>query len=105
MYRTKVIAWFNARFPISTKSEGIPCSSREKLAAAVRAAVDPDRRVTVVEVLQPSGHAVFDRLVEDTLAQLPGQKVPPPPPLYPDMARHDIHLRFTNDGVACPQPD
>ena len=82
-YTQLIIAWFNARF----HQPSIECETLKGLSASVSAALGPDRTVTGFSVLRPSGNAEFDERVNTTMTNIVGQQIPPPPPLYPDIAK------------------
>lgn len=82
-YTQLIISWFNARF----RQPDIECETLKALKATVSATLGPDRTVTGFSVLRPSGNAQFDERVHSTMSSIVGQQIPPPPPLYPDIAR------------------
>jgi hypothetical protein len=82
-YTQLIIAWFNARF----HQPDIECETLKGLSSAVSATLGPDRTVTGFSVLRPSGNAQFDERVTNTMTNIVGQQIPPPPPLYPDIVK------------------
>jgi outer membrane biosynthesis protein TonB len=108
VYRSRIIAWFNARFRVPTGE--IPCDELKKLSSRVSATVSPDGTVTGFSVGNPSGNGVFDGRVQSAMQGAVGQQVPPPPENYPDILPPNISLNFTGSSQKCaaapaPEPE
>ncbi len=99
LYRLKISSWFNARFH-PPKGE-IPCEVLKGLSAGVSVQVGGDRSISGYQVTSPSGNATFDARVRSTLQGLVGQKLPPPPPLYPEILGQVVYPRLSGSGVSC----
>jgi hypothetical protein len=93
-YRTKISAWFNARFKRPT--EEIPCEELKKLRASVTASVSGERTVSGYSISKPSGNEVFDSRVKSTLDGIvsSGAELPPPPPNYADILGTSLAVSF-----------
>jgi TonB-like protein len=102
LYRSRIIAWFNARFRVPTGE--IPCDELKKLSSRVSASVSPDGTVTGFSVGNPSGNGVFDARVQSAMQGAVGQQVPPPPENYPDILPPSISLNFTGSSQKCSAP-
>ncbi len=100
LYRSKILGWFNARF--RPPQGEIPCEELKKLSAGVAVHVGGDRTISSFQVTAPSGNGTFDAKVQSTLANLVGQQLPPPPPLYPDLLESVVYPRLSGAGVSCP---
>lgn len=98
-YRMKLMAWFSARF--KPPVEAIPCEELKKLSAGVLVQVSGDRSVASFSITRPSGNATFDAKVQSTMANLIGQELPPPPPLYPDILQSTLSPRFSGEAAKC----
>jgi hypothetical protein len=81
-YTQLIIAWFNARF----RQPDIECETLKTLRSVVAPTLGPDRTITAFSVVRPSGNATFDERIKSTMSSIVGQQIPPPPPLYPDIA-------------------
>jgi hypothetical protein len=92
-YRSKISAWFNARFKKPTE---IPCEELKKLRASVSASVGGERTVTGYSLVKPSGNEIFDSRVKATMDGIvsSGVELPPPPPNYPDILESTIAPSF-----------
>lgn len=97
LYRSRIAAWFNARF--RAPADTIPCEELKKLSASVAVQVGGDRSVRGFTITSPSGNATFDARVESTLRGLVGQELPPPPPLYPDILGAVVTPRLSGAGA------
>jgi hypothetical protein len=98
-YLAKILAWFNVRFhpPVAE----IPCDELKRLRSRMIVNVDADRRVTGYSVTGPSGNAIFDARTRSTMDNIVGQQLPPPPPLYPDIARSSLPVSFSGSEAKC----
>jgi hypothetical protein len=92
-YRSKISAWFNARFKKPTE---IPCEELKKLRASVSASVGGERTVTGYSISKPSGNETFDARVKSTLDGIvsSGIELPPPPPNYSDILGTSLAVSF-----------
>jgi len=93
-YRSKISAWFNARFKKPTGE--IPCEELKKLRASVSANIGGERTVTGYSISKPSGNAIFDGRVKATLDGIVGSgaELPPPPPNYSDILGTSLAVSF-----------
>lgn len=93
LYRRKILGWFNARFrpPV----DQIPCETLKDLSTGTAVQVGGNRTISGFSITSPSGNAVFDRKVHSTLSSLVGQKLPPPPPMYPDVLDSTVYPRLS----------
>jgi hypothetical protein len=93
-YRSKISAWFNARFKKPTSE--IPCDELKKLRASVTANVSGDRTVGGYSLSKPSGNEIFDSRVKATLDGIVGSgaELPPPPPNYQDILGTSLAVSF-----------
>ena len=100
LYKMKILGWFNARF--RPPAGQIPCAELKKLSTGVSATVGPDRTVNGYSITRPSGNATFDAKVKATMDGIVGQQLPPPPPLYPDLAiGAAVYPTFSGAGAKC----
>lgn len=99
-YEARLAAWFSARFN-SPGSDEIPCDELKKMSAAASVSVGGGRTVAGFTVTRPSGNAVFDTRVQQTLQGAVGAELPPPPPLYPDILPGAIRPRFVGKDPKC----
>ncbi len=90
LYLSKIHAWFQARF----RQPDIPCEELKTLRSAVVAQVGQNREITGFDLVRPSGNATFDERVRSTMANIVGQELPPPPPLYPDLLNTTVRPIF-----------
>jgi outer membrane biosynthesis protein TonB len=92
-YRSKISAWFNARFK---KPTDIPCEELKKLRASVVANISGDRTVAGYSLTKPSGNDVFDARVKQTMDGIvsSGAELPPPPPNYADVLGASLPAGF-----------
>lgn len=93
-YRSKISAWFNARFRKPTGE--IPCEELKKLRASVSASIGGERTVTGYSISKPSGNEIFDSRVKATLDGIvsSGAELPPPPPNYSDILGTSLAVSF-----------
>ena len=93
-YRSKISAWFNARFKKPTGE--IPCEELKKLRASIVANVSGERTVTGYSVVKSSGNETFDSRVKSTMDGIVGSgaELPPPPPNYSDILGSSISVGF-----------
>lgn len=99
-YFVKVMSWFQVRFqpPVGE----IPCEELKTLRTAVNATLGDDHlTVTGYTIVQPSGNAVFDARVKATMDRIVGQQIPPPPPLYPELAQSVLQPILSGQGAKC----
>jgi outer membrane biosynthesis protein TonB len=98
LYRLKLINWFKQGFipPL----DQIDCTVLKDLRVAVNAQVAPDGTVQSYELVS-SGNPVFDARVKQVMDARVGQKVPPPPPNYPDILDAVIHPTFQGKNEKC----
>jgi hypothetical protein len=92
-YRTKISAWFNARFHPKDK---VPCEELKKLRASVTATVSGERTVSGYTMSKASGNETFDGLVKATMDGIVsgGAELPPPPPNYADILGSTLAVGF-----------
>jgi outer membrane biosynthesis protein TonB len=98
LYRLKLISWFKQGF--SAPIDKIDCSVLRHLKASVHANVAPDGTVESYE-LTSSGDPVFDATVRQVMDARVGQKVPPPPPNYPDILDRVVLPTFQGKNEKC----
>jgi len=98
LYRLKLINWFKQGF--SSPLDQIDCAILKDLKVAVNAQVAPDGTVLSFE-LASSGNATFDARVKQVMDAKVGQKVPPPPPNYPDILDSVVHPTFQGKNEQC----
>jgi len=93
-YRSKISAWFNARFKKPT--DEITCDELKKLRASVTVNVSGERTVAGYSVSKPSGNELFDARVKSTLDGIvsSGAELPPPPPNYADILGSTLAVGF-----------
>jgi hypothetical protein len=93
LYRAQLQAWFASHFHIRGK---IPFDTLKGLHAAATVSVSPDRKVEGFSVDRASGDSTFDDEVRSTLSQIQssGVELPAPPPMYPDILRSTLPVRF-----------
>lgn len=98
LYRLKLINWFKQGFipPL----DKIDCSVLKNLKVAVHAKVSPDGSVESYDLVS-SGDPVFDARVRQVMDARVGQKVPPPPPNYPDILDAVVHPTFQGKNEKC----
>lgn len=98
-YRSRLIAWFNARFH---RPDGqIPCAELQRLSAGGVAQISGDGTVTSVSLTRASNHSVFDAAARAALESAVGQPLPPPPPLYPELMPKSVSTVFSGAGAKC----
>lgn len=98
LYRLKLINWFKQGF--SSPLDQIDCAILKDLRVAVNAQVAPDGTVLSYD-LASSGNATFDARVKQVMDAKVGQKVPPPPPNYPDILDSVVHPTFQGKNEQC----
>lgn len=98
LYRVKLTNWFKQGF--SSPLDQIDCAVLKDLKVAVHAQVGPDGTVLSYELVS-SGNAVFDARVKQVMEGKVGQKVPPPPPNYPDILDAVVHPTFQGKNEKC----
>jgi hypothetical protein len=98
LYRLKLINWFKTGF--TPPLDQIDCAVLKDLKVAVKAQVSPDGTVLSYD-LTSSGNAVFDARVRQVMDSRIGQKVPPPPPNYPDILDAVVHPTFQGKNEQC----
>jgi hypothetical protein len=98
LYRVKLVNWFKQGFvpPL----DQIDCAVLKDLRVAVNAQVAPDGTVQSYELVS-SGNPIFDERVRLVMETRVGQKVPPPPPNYPDILDAVIHPTFQGKNEKC----
>lgn len=98
LYRLKLIGWFRQGFipPL----DQIDCAILKDLRVAVHARVSPDGAVLGYDLVS-SGNTVFDARVKQVMDARVGQKVPPPPPNYPDILDSVVHPTFQGKNEKC----
>ena len=98
-YRARIIAWFNSRFKVPE----LPCEELKALGAGVAARVSGERTVAGYTITRPSGNAVFDARVKQTMDSIVAgrHELPPPPPKYPDILDSTVSLGFSGRGQKC----
>src|SRR5688572_15533369 len=98
LYRVKLVNWFKQGFvpPL----DQIDCAVLKDLRVAVNAQVAPDGTVQSYELVS-SGNPIFDERVKQVMETRVGQKVPPPPPNYPDILDAVIHPTFQGKNEKC----
>jgi hypothetical protein len=101
-YTAKLLAFLNSRFvPPSAQETGLPCEEAKKLLASASVSVGGERMITGATMSKPSGNAAFDARLQSTLANLVGQQLPPPPPLYPDILPPVLSPRYSGSSTQC----
>lgn len=98
LYRMKLIGWFKQGF--ASPSEEVPCAILRELRASVNARLAPDGSVSSYDMIS-SGNAIFDARVRRVMDARVGQKVPPPPPNYPDILDDVVHPTFQGKNDQC----
>ena len=98
LYRLKLINWFKQGF--LPPNDQIDCSILKNLKVAVHAKVAPDGSVESYDLVS-SGDPVFDARVRQVMDARVGQKVPPPPPNYPDILDAVVHPTFQGKNEKC----
>lgn len=98
LYRAKLISWFRQGF--SPPLDEIDCATLNELRAAVRARVSANGTVESYE-LSSSGNPLFDARVKQVMDARVGQKVPPPPPNYPDILDAVVFPTFQGKNEKC----
>jgi hypothetical protein len=97
LYRVKLTGWFRQGF---TPPLEIDCAVLKELRASVQAKVSPDGTVLSYD-MQSSGNDVFDARVKQVMDGKVGQKVPPPPPNYPDILDSVVLPTFQGKNEQC----
>lgn len=100
-YRVKVWAWLNVRLASALRSARVPCVAERRLAFQVSLKIAPDLRITEAHALSASGHEAFDRAVHGLLPRLVGERIPAPPPRFPEIAPTTLDHTFVNDQLLC----
>jgi hypothetical protein len=98
LYRVKLTAWFRQGF--SPPNGEVDCAILKELRAAVHAQVSPDGTVLSYD-MQSSGNPIFDARVKQVMDAKVGQKVPPPPPNYPDILDAVVLPTFQGKNEQC----
>lgn len=98
LYRVKLTNWFKQGF--SPPLDQIDCATLKDLRVAVHAQVAADGTVESYELVS-SGNPVFDARVKQVMDFRVGQKVPPPPPNYPDILDAVVHPTFQGKNEKC----
>lgn len=98
VYRIKLINWFKQGF--SPPVDELDCSILKGLRSSVTARIAPDGTVASYD-LAPSGNAIFDARVRRAMDGRVGEKVPPPPPNYPDILDAVVHPTFQGKNDQC----
>jgi hypothetical protein len=98
LYRLKLINWFKQGF--TSPTDQIDCSVLKHLKASVHANVAPDGTVESYD-LTSSGDPVFDARVRQVMDARVGQKVPPPPPNYPEILEAVVLPTFQGKNEKC----
>jgi hypothetical protein len=98
LYRLKLTNWFKHGF--TSPLDQIDCAILKDLRTAVHAQVAPDGTVLSYELVS-SGNATFDARVKQVMDAKVGQKVPPPPPNYPDILDSVVHPTFQGKNEQC----
>ena len=92
-YKQLLLAWFNARW----HPPDLPCDQMKGLSVSATPSWGPDRTVVGYNVVRLSGNATFDEKAKSAWANIVGQQVPPPPPLYSDIDAHSLGtITFTS---------
>lgn len=93
LYRAQLSAWFLSRFNVRGK---IPFDTLKTLRAVASISIPADRTVGGYSLVAPSGNAVFDREVGETLSaiQASGATLPAPPPMYPNILGGTLAVSF-----------
>lgn len=97
LYRVKLTGWFRQGFNPPME---IDCAVLKELRASVQAKVSPDGTVLSYD-MQSSGNDVFDARVKQVMDGKVGQKVPPPPPNYPDILDSVVLPTFQGKNEQC----
>jgi len=98
LYRLKLINWFKQGF--TPPLDQIECAILKDLKVAVHAQVSPDGTVQSYDIVS-SGNPTFDARVKSVMDARIGQKVPPPPPNYPDILDSVVHPTFQGKNEKC----
>lgn len=98
LYRMKLTNWFKQGF--TSPLDQIECAILKDLRTAVHAQVAPDGTVLSYDLVS-SGNATFDARVKQVMDSKVGQKVPPPPPNYPDILDSVVHPTFQGKNEQC----
>jgi hypothetical protein len=98
LYRVKLINWFRQGF--TPPLDQIDCAALKDLRVAVHAQVASDGTVQGYDLVS-SGNAIFDERVKAVMETRVGQKVPPPPPNYPDILDAVVHPTFQGKNEKC----
>jgi len=98
LYRIKLINWFKQGF--TPPLDQIDCALLKDLKVSVHAKVAPDGSVESYDLVS-SGNPVFDARVRQVMDTRVGQKVPPPPPNYPDILDAVVHPTFQGKNEKC----
>jgi hypothetical protein len=98
LYRVKLINWFRQGF--APPLDQIDCAALKELRVAVHAQVAADGSVQGYDLVS-SGNILFDERVKAVMDARVGQKVPPPPPNYPDILDAVVHPTFQGKNEKC----
>jgi hypothetical protein len=98
LYRVKLTNWFKQGF--TPPNDQIDCAVLKDLRVAVHVQVAPDGTVQGYDLVS-SGNPVFDARVRQVMDARVGQKVPPPPPNYPDILDAVVHPTFQGKNEKC----
>jgi hypothetical protein len=96
-YKQLVIAWFNAKW----HPPDLPCDVMKGLTVAGMPTWGPDRTVLGISAVRMSGNAVFDEAAKNTWANVIGQQIPPPPPLYSDITPNQFGAIIFTSASKC----
>ncbi|MGD0678297.1 MAG: hypothetical protein ABSC94_23050 [Polyangiaceae bacterium] len=93
IYRAQLLAWFSAHFRIRGK---IPFDRLKTLHSGTMVSISSDRKVEGFSVVRPSGDPTFDAEVQNTLSEIQssGIELPAPPPMYPEILKSTLSVRF-----------
>jgi hypothetical protein len=98
LYRARIIAWFSGRFRVT--GSGLPPEELTRYRVSASVQLSPDRRVMGYSIT-PSGNPAFDAAARATLEAARGDRIPPPPESYPDVAQGQINLTFVCREKRC----
>lgn len=98
-YDRAITRWFNRKFTVPKGL--IPCAELEVLSARAVVTIGTDRVVQSYSLATPSGDDRFDGRVRAALDNSIGQKIPSPPPNYPELMHSQRTLRLTKKGQPC----
>ena len=99
-YNEEIAAWAGRQLRERSEAVKSTCSTQER--ATLLITIGPDLVVLDAALNKPSANAEFDRILAEIGPALVGEKMPSPPPDYPEMAPKRIHLNFEN-SVICDE--